>query len=74
MITEAPISMRSNTRIRRFINNTLIPQMMFWGLKDGMSEEEIETEIKKEIGKTMKERIILVRSGKFDKWDIEDLI
>ena len=74
MITEAPISMRSNTRIRRFINNTLIPQMMFLGLKDGMSEEEIETEIKKEIGKTMKERIILVRSGKFDKWDIEDLI
>ena len=27
-----------------------------------------------ELGKTLKERIELVRSGKFDDWDMEDLI
>jgi hypothetical protein len=69
-----PISTKSNNRIKRFINNTLIPQMMFWGLKDGMTEKEINDEINLELGKTLKERIELVRSGKFDDWDMEDLI
>jgi hypothetical protein len=73
-IIQAPISMQSNSRIKRFINKTLIPQMMLWGLKDGMSEKEIDAEIDKELGKTIKEKIELVRSGKFDEWDIEDLI
>lgn len=69
-----PISTKSNNRIKRFINKTLIPQMMFWGLKDGMSEDEINKEIDLELGKTLKERIELVKSGKFDDWKMEDLI
>lgn len=69
-----PISTKSNTRIKRFINNTLIPQMMLWGFKDGMTEKEIDDEIEIELGKTLKERIALVKSGKFDDWDMEDLI
>lgn len=69
-----PISTKSNNRIKRFINKTLIPQMMFWGLKDGMTEKEIDDEINLELGKTLKERIELVKSGKFDEWDMEDLI
>jgi len=69
-----PISTKSNNRIKRFINKTLIPQMMFWGMKDGMTEKEIDKEIDLELGKTLKERIELVRSGEFDDWDMEDLI
>lgn len=74
MTIEAPISMRSNSRIRRFINKTLIPQIMFWGMKDGETNEEIDDYISKEIGKNIKEQIKTVRSGKFDEWDIEDLV
>ncbi len=74
MIIEAPISMRSNTRIRRFINKTLIPQIMFWGIKDGENDKEINEYISKEIGKNIQEQIKTVSSGKFDEWDIEDLV
>lgn len=73
-VIEAPISMRDDKRIKRFINKTLIPQMLFWGLKDGESEEEIDQYINKEIGDTLQKRIATIRSGKFDEWDIEDLI
>lgn len=57
MTIETPISMRSNTRIRRFINKTLIPQIMFWGIKDGETEEEINKYINKEIDKNIQEQI-----------------
>lgn len=74
MIIQAPISMRSNTRIKRFINNTLVPQMILWGMKDGMTDEEINEEIDVQLGKTMRDRINLVKSRKFDDWDVEVLI
>lgn len=74
MSEELKISPLSNNRIKRFLNKTLIPQMMFWGLKDGMTDKEIETQIDLELGKTIKEQIALVKSGKFDEWDIEDLV
>lgn len=73
-IIEAPISMRDDKRIKRFINKTLIPQIMLWGLKDGESEDEIDQYIDKEIGDTLQKQIATVRSGKFDEWNIEDLI
>lgn len=69
-----PISTKTNSRIKRFINKTLIPQMMFWGFKDGMTDDEINKEIDETLGKTIKERIDLVKTGKFDDWDMEDLI
>jgi len=47
---------------------------MFWGMKDGETNEEIDDYISKEIGKNIKEQIKTVRSGKFDEWDIEDLV
>jgi hypothetical protein len=73
-VIEAPISMRDDKRVKRFINKTLIPQIMFWGMKDGESEDEIDQYIKKEIGDTLQKQIATVRSGKFDEWNIEDLI
>lgn len=48
--------------------------MTLWGLKDGMSDSEINKEIESGLGKTIKERIKLVKSGKFDDWNIDDLV
>lgn len=73
-VIEAPISMRDDKLVKRFINKTLIPQIMLWGLKDGESEDEIDEYIDREIGDTLQKQIATVRSGKFDAWDIEDLI
>lgn len=73
-IVQSPISMRSDKRIKQFINKTLIPQLLFWGMKDGESEEETDAYIDKYVGKTLQDQIATVRSGKFDKWDIEDMI
>lgn len=73
-IIRAPISMQSDKRIKRFINKTLVPQLLFWGMKDGESEEETNAYIDEYVGKTLQDQIATVRSGKFDKWDIEDMI
>ena len=72
--TKSPISMQSDKRIKQFINRTLIPQLLFWGMKDGEAEEETDAYIDEYVGRTTKERIATVRSGKFDEWDIEDMI
>lgn len=73
-IIQTPISMQSDKRIKRFINKTLVPQLLSWGMKDGESEEETDAYIDEYVGKTLQDQIATVRSGKFDKWDIEDMI
>jgi len=41
---------------------------MYWyGLKDGMKDNEIISEINKILGKTMKEKINTIKSGQLDR-------
>ena len=68
MSSKIPISKRTNREIKFFLNEILVPQMMLWGYKDGMTDKEIFDEIDSKLGKTLKERMRLLKSGEYDDW------
>ncbi len=64
---ESLLSKRTNDEIKEEIRETIIPQMVLYGFKDGMSELEIDKEITRLLGKNITEQLKTIKSGSFDR-------